>query len=126
MSKLLTKCSININGRDLELIKNLYWEQEASIKIGNHSSDWVKIEKSVRQGCVLSPERFSLYTESIMNSIPHIEGIKIGGININILRYADNTAVIVEREDQLQKILDIAKTESKNAGLEINQKKAFT
>ena len=56
---------LDINGNNLELIKNLYWEQEASIKIGNHTSDWVKIEKGVRQGCVLSPGLFSLYTESI-------------------------------------------------------------
>ena len=69
---------LDINGKELELIKNLYWEQEANIKIGNHTSDWVIIEKGVRQGCVLSPELFALYTESIMNSIVRMEGIKVG------------------------------------------------
>ena len=47
---------LDIHGKDLELIKNLYCEQEANIKIGNHSSDCVKIGNGVRQGCVLSPE----------------------------------------------------------------------
>ena len=61
-----------------------------------------------------------------MNSIAHMEGIKIGGININNLRYADDTAIIAETEDQLQKIMDIVTTESNKAGLEINQKKSFT
>ena len=97
---------LDINGKDLELIKNLYWEQEANLKIGNHTSDWVEIEKVVRQGCVLLPELFSLYTESIMNSIAHMEGIKIGGVNINNSRYVDDTAIIAETEDQLQKIID--------------------
>ena len=98
---------LDVNGNDLELTKNLYWEQEANIKIGNHASDWVKIEKGVRQGCLVSPELFSLYTESIINIITHMEGIKIGGMNINKLRYADDTAIIGETEDQLQKIMDI-------------------
>ena len=61
-----------------------------------------------------------------MNSIAHMEGIKIGGIIINNLRYADDTAIIVETEDQLQKIMDIVTTEGNKTGLEINQKKPFT
>ena len=81
------------------IVKDLYWTQEANINIWNHSSDWVKIEKGVRQGCVLSPELFSLYTESIMNSVAYMEGNKIGGIKINNLRYADDTAIIAETED---------------------------
>ena len=105
----------------------MYREQEANIKVGNHTSDWVKMEKGVRQGCVLSPELLSLYTESIMNTIAHMEGIKIGGININNSRYVDDTAIIAEKEDQLQKIMDRETTiESKGVGLEINQKKSFT
>ena len=57
-----------------------------------------------------------------MNSIAHMEGFKIGGIKINNLRYADDTAIIAETEDQLQNIMDIFTTESKKVGLEINQK----
>ena len=100
--------------------------ESANINIGNHTSDWVKIEKGVRQGCVLSPEFFSLYTESIMNSIAHMEGIEVEGMNINNLRYANGIAIIAETEDQLQKIMGRVTTESKRAGLEINQKKSFT
>ena len=90
---------LNINVKGLELIKSLYWEQEANIKIGNHTSDWVKTEKGARQGCVSSPELFSLYTESIVNSTAHMEGIKLGGMNTNNLRYAGDTAIIAETED---------------------------
>ena len=61
-----------------------------------------------------------------MNSIAHMEGIKVGGINIDNLRYADDTAIIAETEDQLQKVMDIVTVESKRADLEINQKKSFT
>ena len=60
--------------------KGVISEQEANIKTGNLTSHWIKIEKCVKQGCVLSPELFSLYTESILNSIAHIEGIKVGRI----------------------------------------------
>jgi len=87
---------------------------------------WVKMEKGVKQGCVLSPELFSLYTESIMNSIAHMEGIKIGGNDINNLSYANDTVIIADTEDQLQNIMDIVTIESKIAGLEINQNKSFT
>ena len=117
---------LGVNGKDLELIKNLYWKQEATIKIGNHSSDWVKIEKGVRKGYVLSPDLFSFYTESIMNSIAHKEDIIIGGMNINNVKYANDTAIIAETADQLQNIMDVVTTESKKAGLEVNQKKFFT
>ena len=54
-----------VNGKDLELIKNLYCQQEESVRIGQGMSDWVNIGRGVRQGCVLSPELFSLYTEMI-------------------------------------------------------------
>ena len=67
---------LDINGKDLELIKNLYWEQEAN-KNWDHTSDWIKIERGIRQGCVQLSELLSFYTELIMNNIAHMEGIKI-------------------------------------------------
>ena len=64
------------------LIRNLYWNQSADIKIGNEKSKEVEIQRGARQGCVLSPDLFSLYSENIMEEIKDIEGIKIGVENI--------------------------------------------
>ena len=74
---------LDINGNDLELIKNLYWQQQASVRIGQDMSDWVSIASGVRQGCVLSPALFSLYTETVMRKISHMDGLRIGGLNVN-------------------------------------------
>ena len=78
--------------------------------------DWFKIEKGVRQGCLLSPCLFNLYTEHIMRNAGLDElkpGIKIGGRNINKLRYADDTTLIAESEEELKSLLMRANEESK-------------
>ena len=69
---------LNIDGKDLQLIKNMYWQQTAAIKINNDISGYQRIEKGVRQGCVLSPELFSLYSEIILRTIEDKPGIRIG------------------------------------------------
>ena len=86
------------NGKDLELLKNLYWEQKAAVRYGENISNWAHIKSGVRQGCVLSSELFSLDTEMIMRKPQHLVGVKIGGINYNNLRYADDTAILAESE----------------------------
>ena len=63
---------LDVNGKDLELIKNHYWQQQAAVRIGQDMSDWVCIARGIRQGCVLSPELFSLYTGVIMRKINHM------------------------------------------------------
>ena len=86
------------------LLRNLYVGQEATIRIGHRTTDWFKIGKGVRQGCILSPCLFNLYAEYIMRNagLEEIQaGIKIAGRNINNLRYADDTTLMAESEEEL-------------------------
>ena len=83
------------------LLRNLYVGQEAT-------TDWFKIGKGVHQGCILSPCLFNLYAEYIMRNTGQEEtqaGIKIAGRNINNLRYADDTTLMAESEEELKSIL---------------------
>ena len=67
--------------------------QEVSVRVGNTETETVPIRKGVRQGCVASPDLFNLYQEMIMRVTTNMAGIKVGGININNIRYADDTAL---------------------------------
>ena len=86
------------------LLRNLYADQEATIRTGHGTADWFQIAKGVHQDCVLSPCLFNLYAEYIMRNAGVDEaqaGIKIAGRNIN-LRYADDTTLMAEREEELK------------------------
>ena len=88
--------------------------------------DWLKIEKGVCQGCVLSPCLFNLYAEHVMQSARLDEsqaGIKIAGRNINNLRYADDTTLMAESKEELKSLLMRVKEESEKAGLKCNIQK---
>ena len=98
---------LDFNGKDAELIKNLYWQQQAAVRIRQDMSGWVKIARGVRQGCVLSLELFSLYTKMIIRKINHMDGIRIGGLNANNIRYADDTAIVADLEEQLQNLITV-------------------
>ena len=81
------------------LLRNLYAAEEATVRTRHRETDWFKIEKGVRQGCILSPCLFNLYAEYIMQNARLDEaqaGIKIAGRNINNLRYGDDTILIAE------------------------------
>ena len=85
--------------------------------------DWFQIGKGVRQGCILSLCLFNLYAEYIMRNTGLHEaqaGIKISGRNINNLRYADNTTLMAESEEELKSLLIKMKEESENVGLKLN------
>ena len=114
---------LNIDGKDLRIIKNIYWEQKAAVRVEEETSNFQNIKRGVRQGCVLSPDLFSLYSEMIMRQIEEIEGLKIGGHNINNLRYADDTVLTADSEEKLQELLNKVVEESENKGLELNSKK---
>ncbi|KAF7250667.1 Furin-like protease kpc-1 [Varanus komodoensis] len=108
------------------LLRNLYAGQEATVRTGHGTTDWFKIEKGVRQGCILSPCLFNLYAEHIMRKAGLDEsqvGIKIAGRNINNLRYADDTTLVAESEEELKSLLMWMKEESANVGLKLNIKK---
>ena len=86
------------------LLRNLYAGQEATIRIGRGTTDWFQIGKGLHQGCILSPCLFNLYTEYILRNAGLEEaqaGIKIAGRNINNHRYADDTTLIAESEEEL-------------------------
>lgn len=85
-------------------------------------SDWVNIARGVRPGCVLSPELFLLYTGMKMSKISLMDGVKIGGFNVNNIRYAGDTATVADSE-QLQNPMDVIAEESRKFGLEINKKR---
>ena len=86
------------------LLRNLYAGQEATARTGHRITDWFQIRKGVRQGCILSPCLFNLYADYIMRNAGLDEaqaGIKIAGRNINNLRYADDTTLMAENEEEL-------------------------
>ena len=90
------------------LLRNLYAGQEATVRSGHGTTDWFQIGKGVPQGCILSPCLFNFYAEYIMRNAGLDEaqaGIKIGGRNINNLRYADDTTLVTESEEELKSLL---------------------
>ena len=97
------------------LLKNLYAGQEATVRTGHRTVDWFQIGKGVCQGYILSPCLFNLYAEYIMRNAELDEaqtGIKIAGRNINNLRYADDTTLMAESEEELKSLLMKVKEES--------------
>ena len=107
-------------------LRNLYAGQEATVSIGHGTTDWFQIGNGVRQGCILSPYLFNLYTEYIMRNAGLDEaqaGIKISGRNINNLRYADNTTPMAESEEELKSLLMKVREESEKVGLKLNIQK---
>ena len=96
------------------LLRNLYAGQEATVGTGYGTIDWFQIEKGVCQGCILSPCLFNLYAEYIMRNAGLEEaqvGIKTAGRNINNLRYADDTTLTAESEEELKSLLMKVKEE---------------
>ena len=107
------------------LLRNLYAGQEATVRIGHGRTDWFQIGKGVRQGCILSPCLFNFYAEYIMKNTKWDEakfGIKIARRNINNLRYADDTTLVAEREEQKSLLMKV-KEESEKVGLKLNIQK---
>ena len=95
---------------------------EATVRTGHGTTDWFQIGKGVRQGCILSPCLFNLYAEYIMRNAGLEEtqaGIKIAGRNVNNLRYADDTTLMAESEEELKSLLMKVKVESENVGLKL-------
>lgn len=121
-----------IDREEIRLITNLYWEQNAVVRIEGTYSDAIKIKRGVRQGCVLSPLLFNIYSEAIFReALEGIEcGVKVNGRLINNIRYADDTVVLAENEQDLQRLLNQIVRHSEHYGLLINTTKtkimAFT
>ena len=97
------------------LLRNLYAGHEATVRTGHGTTDWFQIGKGVCQGCILSPCLFNFYAEYIMRNAGVEEaqaGMKISGRNINNLRYADDTTLMAESEEELKSLLMQVKEES--------------
>ena len=107
------------------LLRNLYAGQEDTVRAGHGTTNWFQIGKRVRKGYILSPCLFNLYSEYIIRNAGLDEaqaGIKIAGRNIN-LRYADNTTLMAESEEELKSLLMNMKEESEKVGLKLNIQK---
>ena len=108
------------------LLRNLYAGQEATVRTGYGTTDWFQIGKGVRQGCILSPCLFNFYAEYIMRNTGLEEaqaGIKIAKRNINNLRYADDTILMTESEEELKSLLLKVKEESEKVSSRLNIQK---
>ena len=105
-------------------LRNLYAGQEATVRTG--TTDWFQIGKGAHQGCILSPCLLNFYAEYIMRNAGLEEvqaGIKIAGRNINNLRYADDTTLMAESEEELKSLLMKVKLESEKVVLKLNIQK---
>ena len=108
------------------LFRNLYTGQEATVRTGHGTTDWFQVGKGVHHGCILSPCLFNLYAECIMRNTGLEEaqaGIKIAGRYINNLRFADDTTIMSESEEELKSLLKKVKVESEKIGLKLNIQK---
>ena len=108
------------------LLRNLYAGQEATVRTGHGTTDWFQIGKGVCQGCILTPCLFNLYAYYITRNTGLEEaqaGIKIAGRNINNFRYADDTTLMADSDEELKSLLIKVKEESEKVGLKLNIQK---
>ena len=107
-------------------LRNLYADQEATVRTGHGTTDWFQIGKGVHQGCILSPCLFNFYAEYIMQNAGLDEsqaGIKISGRNIYNLRYADYSTLMAESEEELKSLLMKVKGQSEKSWLKAKNSK---
>ena len=104
----------------------MHVRKQQLVRAGHGTTAWFQIGKGVRQGCILSPCLFNLYAEYILRNTELEEtqaGIKIAGRNINNFRYADDTTLMAECEEELKSLLMKVKEESEKVGLKLNIQK---
>lgn len=116
---------VGIDDKDLQIIRNLYWNQQASVKIGKNTSETIAIRRGVRQGCIMSPLLFNLYSEFIFReALEEIDGgVKVNGVNVNNLKYADDTVLLASSPEELQLLLDRVTSTCDEYGLKLNTQK---
>ena len=88
-----------VDGRHLKVLTQLYLEQKLAVRVGEEVSEWFCVERGVRQGCVSSPDLFSLYNQLVMDELVECEGVRIGGKNVNNIGYADDMVLIADSEE---------------------------
>lgn len=111
--------------RDIRIISNLYYDQKVIVRVEDRTYEEIEIRSGIRQGCILSPILFNLYSKSIMNKAldDQSKGIKINGITINNLRYADDTVLLAETLEDLQAIINKIVEVSEEYELTLNTNK---
>ena len=117
--------SLDVDKSETRLLTNLYWKQTAAVTCGDDISGWLDIKQGVRQECVASPHLFALYTEIIMRELDDMDGFRIGDTVVNNLRYAYDTVIIAESEEQLQCLINVVVTKSEEKSLYLNSAKSF-
>ena len=117
--------SKNIDSDDVRIISNLYWDQKANTMVENQQTEEIEIRRGVRQGCILSPLLFNLYSEAIFRETLEDElvGIVINGEIINNMRYADDTVLLTTNLEDTQHLLEKLNDRCNEYGLKINFKK---
>ena len=111
---------IGVDDTELQIITKLYWEQSAVVRTESSLTAECKIKKGVQQGCALSSSLFKLYTEKIFKEVQEMKGVTIGGIKLNNLRYADDTALLCFCPTDLKELLNAVNKADKPYGMEIN------
>jgi hypothetical protein len=108
----------------IAIIRSPYANQEAAVRTEYGDTEWFEVRKGVRHGCILSPYLFIMYSEYIVRKVGFKNNIriKIEGRTINNLLYADNTTILAEEEEDMEKLLKRLKEESEKAGLSLNIK----
>lgn len=120
--------SSGIEAADLRVISNLYWNQTAKVRIKNNTTDSVSIKKGVRQGCILSPLLLNVYSEEIFKKAldNSTDGVVINGECLSNLRYADDTVIMSDSEEGLQRLMNRVVTVCGEYGMDININKTKT
>ena len=115
----------DVDEKDIRCIQSLYWHQSAHITTNNLTTDDIEIRRGVRQGCILSPLLFNLYSEAIFNETFEDEdtGIRVNGVYVNNIRYADDSVIIADTIEDLQQMIDRLNRTSNKYGLKVNSNK---
>ena len=112
---------------EIKIIGNLYWSQKAKVRIGDQYTEEFEVKKGVRQGCILSPILFNIYSEELINyALESYNGVKVNGVSYTNIRFADDTAVIAETEEELQNMMTSIVNTCDEYGMELNAKKTKT
>ena len=116
--------AIKVDDKDMRIIRSVYRDQLAAVRLQEGTTNWFPIKRGVRQGCVMSPDLFNLYSETILRQLENRpEGLSINGIMINNLRYADDTVLLASSNEDLQSLYNAVVKSSEELGLHVNSKK---
>jgi NADPH:quinone reductase-like Zn-dependent oxidoreductase len=117
---------MGVDSQVVKVFKSLYDNQQAAVRIDKETTEWFRIGKGVRQGCLISPLSFNGYSEKVMRESADILswiGVTVSGRTINNLRYADDIVLVATSKEALQQLMDRVNETSKKYGLEMNIKK---